>query len=83
MAGRCSVFSFFFSFLKGFIKKNGILFDRRDSLPSKFVKVIEQSPRAVFETKMPETNLAKGDEKQLNFSMNARLIEPVLLSAAV
>ena len=37
MAGRCSVFSFSsFSSLKGFIKKNVILFARHDSLTSKF-----------------------------------------------
>ena len=34
-----------FSSLKGFIKKNGMLFDRHNSLPSKLVKGIEQSPR--------------------------------------
>ena len=34
-----------FSSLKGFITKNGMLFDRHDSLPSKYVKGIEQSPR--------------------------------------
>ena len=34
VAGRCSVFNF--SSLKGFIKKKGMLFDRHDTLPSKF-----------------------------------------------
>ena len=72
-----------FSSLKGFIKKNGKLFDRYASLPSKFVKGIEQNPRVVFETKRPEMNLEKGDENQLNSRLNARLIEHLLLNAAV
>ena len=47
-----------------------MLFDRHDSLPSKYVKGIEQSPRVEFKTKSPEMNLAKGDEKQMNFRLN-------------
>ena len=69
--------------LKGFIKKNWMLFNRHGSLPSKFVKVLNKALGIVFETKRLEINLAKGNEKQLNFCMNAWLIEPVLLSAAV
>ena len=34
-----------FSSLKGFITRNGMLFDHHDSLPLKYVKGIEQSPR--------------------------------------
>ena len=37
-----------FSSLKGFITKNGMLFDRHESLPSKYVKGIEQSPRGTL-----------------------------------
>ena len=46
--------------------KNGMLFDRHDSVPSKYLKGIEQSHKAlgvVFKTKTPEMNLAEGDEK--------------------
>ena len=38
------IFISFFS-LNGIIKKNGMLFDRYDILPSKYAKDIEQSPR--------------------------------------
>ena len=59
-----------FSSLKGFITKNGMLFDRHDSLYSKYVNGIEQSLLVVFKTKTPAMNLAKDDEKQMDFRLN-------------
>ena len=54
------------SSLKGFITKNGMLFDpmvvyRR--------RVLNKALGVVFKTKTSEMNLAKGDEKQMNFRL--------------
>ena len=81
--GKWQVGAQYFLLLRVLLKKNGMLFDCRNSLPSKFVKGIEQPLKVVFDTKTAEMNLAKGGEKQWNFHMNAWLIEPVWLNAAV
>ena len=49
--------------------KNGMLFDHHDSLPSKYIKGIEQSLGVVFKTKTPEKAM-KYSQNRANDHLN-------------